>query len=172
MTVGKGLRTILVAGSAATCGLLLATAAEAKVVEVSITNNQAAGGLYLTPLLSIFHDGTFDPFDVDSAASQAVEDLAEEGDGMGLLTEAGVPSSGPILSPGGFAGAPVIDPGETATLRFDVDEGSDRYFSFFSMVIPSNDNFVGNDNPTAYEVFDADGRFAFVGPIEVLGSEV
>ena len=40
------------------------------------------------------------------------------------------------------------------------------------MVIPSNDAFIGNDNPMAYEIFDATGVFA--GPLEilVLGNEI
>jgi len=27
------------------------------------------------------------------------------------------------------------------------------------MVIPSNDTFIGNDNPTAYQIFDSNGDF-------------
>lgn len=34
----------------------------------------------------------------------------------------------------------------------------EKYFSFASMVIPSNDGFIGNDDPRAYSVFDDQGR--------------
>ena len=77
-----------------------------------------------------------------------------------------------ITSPAGFPGAPVFDPGEQVTITVDLDETSERFFSFLSMVIPSNDNFVGNANPFAYELFDAMGNFSNIGPIEVFGNEI
>jgi hypothetical protein len=58
------------------CGLggVIASAnvAAAATLEITITNNQAAQGLYLTPLFFALHDGSFDPFDEGSAASAAV----------------------------------------------------------------------------------------------------
>jgi hypothetical protein len=77
-----------------------------------------------------------------------------------------------ITSPGGFAGAPVIDPGETASLIITVDQLTQRYFSFASMVIPSNDLFIANEDPMAYEVFDASGKFTNLGPIVVTAGQV
>ena len=35
----------------------------------------------------------------------------------------------------------------------------DRYFTYASMVIPSNDAFIGNGNPVSRPVFDAAGQF-------------
>ena len=72
-------------------GLILvgfSTAASAASVQVSVTNNQGADGLYLTPLLSIMHDGSFDTFDVGSAASASLEALAEEGDASLVAADA------------------------------------------------------------------------------------
>jgi hypothetical protein len=40
-----------------------------------------------------------------------------------------------------------------------------RYFSFASMLVPSNDFFLGNDDPMAYELFDAGGNF--LGPLTI-----
>jgi PEP-CTERM motif len=40
-----------------------------------------------------------------------------------------------------------------------LDPALNRYFSFASMVVPSNDSFVGNDSPTAIPLFDAMGHF-------------
>ena len=40
-----------------------------------------------------------------------------------------------------------------------------RYFSFASMLIPSNDAFIGNGNPPAFELFDAAGNFN--GPLTI-----
>lgn len=153
---------------------LMAGAATAATIEVSITNHSETGGLFLTPLLALFHDGGFDPFDVGAAANAGVEALAEEGDASGVIVDANMAgaTSGVITSPAGFAGAPLIDPGETATLVFNLDPDTDRYFSFLSMVIPSNDFFIGNDSATAYEVFDIAGLFTNLGVINIYGSDV
>ncbi len=147
----------------------LSSGASAAMVDITITNTQGSDGLYLTPLLSVLHDGTFDPFDSGSAASGAVELLAEEGDASGVLGDAlaAGAAAGVITAPGGFAGAPVIDPGETASIRLDVNPASQRFVSFMAMVIPSNDIFIGNDNSMAYEVFDALGQFTGLGPISI-----
>jgi len=161
------------ATSSAIALAVMATAAQAATLEVSITNESTTDGLFLTPVLSIFHDGSFDAFDEGSAASAGVEAIAEGGQVGTVLqaaTDAGA-NAGVLANPAGFAGAPLIDPGETATLLFDVNP-DDRYFSFLSMVIPSNDLFIGNDNPMAYEVFDAAGLFTNLGTINVYGGDV
>ena len=66
-----------------------------------------------------------------------------------------------------------IAPGDVArmTLRIDPNDPSSRYFSYTSMVIPSNDAFVANGSPLAHMVFDASGAFNFA-PFIVNGSEV
>ena len=154
-------------------GLLLSaglvSGAAASTLQISITNNQDLDGLYLTPLFSVLHDGSFDAFDVGGAASASVEALAEEGDPSGLVADAAAAgaTAGVILAPEGFAGAPVLDPGETASIQLDVNPTSQRFLSFLSMVIPSNDIFIGNDNPMAYEVFDIAGAFTGLGPISI-----
>ena len=163
--------TILSAGILSTT--VLASAASAATLEVSITNNSQTDGLFLTPVLSIFHDGTFDAFDEGAAASAGVEAIAEGGNVSGVLGDATAAGANAQVATNaaGFAGAPLIDPGESATLLFDVNP-NDRYFSFLSMVIPSNDLFIGNDNPLAYEVFDLAGAFTNIGTISVYGGDV
>ena len=158
----------------ATATTLMASGAAAVTLEVTVTNNQAADGVFLTPLYVGFHDGSFDAFDVGSTASAGVERLAEEGDPSLVAAERTVaaPTSqgGVITGPAGFGSVagqpPVLDAGETATLRITVD-ASNRYLTFLSMIIPSNDAFIGNDNPFAYEIFDAAGAFTGISPIEV-----
>ena len=39
----------------------------------------------------------------------------------------------------------------------DPNDPQDRYFSYMSMVIPSNDAFIANGNPTAHPIFDMSG---------------
>ena len=38
-------------------------------------------------------------------------------------------------------------PGATASTIFTVDPSINRFFTFGSMVVPSNDYFIGNDDP-------------------------
>ncbi|MGI9390303.1 MAG: spondin domain-containing protein [Boseongicola sp.] len=152
----------------------MASAAAAAAIEVTITNEQGADGLFLTPLLSIFHDGNYDTFDVGGSASNGVETIAETGSAMpesdaAMLAGA---TTGVITSPGGFPGAPVIDPGETASMVFNLDPNSDRFFSYLSMVIPSNDLFIGNEDSMAYEVFDIAGAFTNLGAIQIFTSNI
>jgi hypothetical protein len=47
-----------------------------------------------------------------------------------------------------------------ASTTFTVDSMSanNRFFTFANMVIPSNDLFLGNDSPTAFQLFDATGN--------------
>lgn len=151
---------------------LLAGGASAATLKVSVTNTQAADGLYLTPLVAAFHDGTFTTFTEGAVASTGVREIAEEGNPAPFIAENPGRKIAVITSPGGFAGAPVIDPGETATLRIAVDKTTERFFSFLSMVIPSNDNFIGNADATAYALFDLAGAFTNLGRINVYGGDV
>ena len=160
-------------GGAALATAALAAPVAAKSIEITITSNQAVGGLYLTPLLTVLHDGSYDAFDPGAAASAGLQLLAEEGSPAAEIAgNAAGFNANVITSPGGFAGAPVIDPGETATIRVNVDPATDRFLSFLSMVIPSNDTFIGNGNPFAYELFDNMGNFTDIAPIEVTADEI
>ncbi|MGD1919102.1 MAG: spondin domain-containing protein [Pleurocapsa sp.] len=51
------------------------------------------------------------------------------------------------------------NPGETFTTTVEIDENSDdnRYFSYATMVFPTNDGFIANDEPI--EIFDEEGNF-------------
>ena len=168
-------RPLRAAALGLTASIGLAGAAAATTVSITITNNQDVGGLHLTPLLAMFHDGSFDAFDAGSASSSAVQLLAEEGSPADVIAEIDAANTANgtmhttavLANPAGFAGAPVLDPGEITTLMVDLDPSKHRYFSFLSMVIPSNDTFIGNDNPMAYQLFDGMGNFSFAGDIDV-----
>jgi len=156
-------------------GLGVHTQALATQIEVTIENLTPGGGLYFTPVWVGFHDGSFDTFDIGAPASASLEALAEGGDAAGISADFGSVAGGQqglVFAPSGFPGAPVFDPGDSASITFNLDPGSNRFFSFASMVIPSNDAFIGNANPAAYEIFDATG--VYTGPLDllVLGSEV
>ena len=54
---------------------------------------------------------------------------------------------------------------------FSVDPAVNQYFSFAAMVVPSNDYFIGNDDPMAYRVLDDDGSL-LIGSISQTGGDI
>lgn len=141
-------------------------------LEIRVTNLQPADGLFFTPVWFGIHDGSFDLFNSGSPASTALEALAEEGIVSGLQSDFAASQTGQlqgvITGPAGFGSGmgqpPVIDPGETATVIVTVPNTvTGRFFSYASMVIPSNDAFIGNGNPLAIQLFDGSGNFT--GPV-------
>lgn len=153
--------------------------AETQDIIVTIENLAPEGGIYFTPVWLGFHNGSFDLFDPGGLASAELERLAEDGDGAALRAAFAAAVGGGaggidevLTAPEGFAGAPVFDPGDSASVHLMVDSEVNRYMSFLSMVIPSNDAFMGNHNPHAIELFDAAGQFKGKKVITVLGSMV
>ncbi|MHC5023083.1 MAG: spondin domain-containing protein [Planctomycetota bacterium] len=175
------MKTTLIGGMGLIAAVALSGPVAAAQIEVTIENRSKRHGLYMTPVWVALHDGGFDVFDpgVPTTPGGGLERIAEDGNASVLSAEFAASPSGQaggldavILAPAGFPGAPVFDPMESATMVFDVDPESNRFLSFVSMIIPSNDAFIGNHDPTMIELFDANG--AFVGPIklEILGSMV
>ncbi len=172
--------TMTVAGLLLGMGMI--QTAQAVEIKVKVQNLSPEGGFYFTPLFAGFHDGSFDYFDAGDTASAATEALAEGGDPSGLAGEIGLIANsvnGVIVAPDGFGGAPIFDPGNDMGMStFDVDPSDNRYFSYASMIIPSNDAFIGNDDATAYEIFDDIGNFTgvdilvFAGEIWDAGTEL
>ncbi|MEO0509526.1 MAG: spondin domain-containing protein [Verrucomicrobiota bacterium] len=143
-------------------------------VRISVVNDAAVDGLYFTPLWTGFHSGNFDLFDPGSTASAGLEELAEEGMAVTLNTEFGTGSgrlSNSLASDSGI-GPGLFDPGRSASFDITLDESANRYLSFASMLLPSNDAFFGNGNPTAYELFDAMGNFNGPFSITILGQNI
>lgn len=155
---------------------LLSGAANAALVEVEVSNLFDAGGLALTPVWLGFHDGSFDSFDSGTTASASLQALAEGGDVSGIVSDFSVSNAsgqqGVLTAPAGFAGAPVFEPGESATsTTFNINSTDSGYFSFLSMLIPTNDAFIGNDSATAYSLFDINDNFVGLD-ILILGNNV
>ncbi len=150
--------------------LCITSSISAVELKVSVENLSSTDGLYLTPVWVGFHNGAFDLYDYGSAASAGLERIAEDGDPSVLRSEfmAAAPagSDGVIFGPAGFAGAPIIDPGEVTSAIFNVDGSVNKYFSYASMVVPSNDAFIGNENAFGVKLFNAAGDFT--GPIDIL----
>ena len=143
-------------------GLVITSAAHAVPIKVKVENLAPSSGNLLTPVWVGFHDGSFDLYDIGSAATPGLERLAEDGTPGPLSAEfAGSGSGsvdGTILGPGV---PPVFPPGAMGMMTFDLDplDPTHRYCSYASMVIPSNDAFIANGDPLAHQVFDGAGNF-------------
>ena len=147
-------------------------------LQIEIESLTPSSGLSQTPFWVGFHDGSFAVARSGGFASDfaGLELIAEDGDPSGLVARFAAESDGVdtvITAPEGFAGAPVIEPGEVTSTVIEIDGSAEnRFFSFASMVIPSNDAFVGNLNPRRYELFDALGNFRGARQITIFGREV
>lgn len=150
---------IALAGGAV-LALAAAGTASADTVELMITieNLAPTNGTWLTPVWGGFHDGGFDLYDDGSAASLGLERIAEDGNASVL--------SGEFLGSGfgtvdGMIGGGPIAPGVVASQVFTLDSAAatSQYFSFASMILPSNDAFIGNEAADAHRIFDANGNF-------------
>lgn len=159
---------------ASTIGLVAAGAANATSIDITFNNTNGFGFL-VTPVYTGLHAGTFDAFDPGAPASAGIEQVAE----------VPVPPNPPNLiaperlaiepiSQGGFIfgpAGPIMD-GESGTLSIDVaDPKTNRFATFLAMFVPSNDTFLGNDNPLAYELFDAGGN-VISQTIEITASSI
>jgi hypothetical protein len=128
-------------------------------VTVIIENLAPDNGTYLTPVWVGFHDGSFDLHDLGAPASMELERLAEDGNTVPLSDL--FPASGAQATLVSDTGIPPLAPGETATMTFTLDPhaANNRYFSYATMVIPSNDAFIANDDPQAHRIFSSKGGF-------------
>lgn len=159
----------------------LAADAQQKV-RVTIENLSPSGGVVLTPVWVGFHDGSFDSYDGGLTSQPGLERLAEDGDnslittdfennltyvsggvsGTVASTQVGTRVQGTIGSDNGTP--PPVQPGETASALFTIESGANQYFSYASMVLPSNDFFVANGNAMAHDLsslFSGGGSVSF-----------
>ncbi|MEO0650155.1 MAG: spondin domain-containing protein [Planctomycetota bacterium] len=168
-----------IAASAAALSLIapLATAQSVSIpsVVVTVENLQPGRGMFLTPPWIALHDGSFDTYDGGSPASvplggNEIEALAEDGNNAPLTATfaATLPNAPQLEGVAGPTGP--LGPGDVSRVTLQVNPLLDRYFSYASMVIPSNDAFIANGNPFAHEVFDANGNFVGA-PFIVSGDE-
>lgn len=142
-------------------------------IEITVENLAPANSVSFAPLRFGFGNGTFDAFDAGqmafllgfpTIAEAPIVTIAEGGSGANWFPAfaSAEPNAnlGSVAGPGG----PFL-PGGVNSAIFDVDT-SNRYFTFGSMVVPSNDHFVGNDNPAGLEVFDANGNLVLTSIVQ------
>lgn len=144
--------------------------AQTQRVRVDITSNAPTGGVALTPVWVGFHNGSFDSYNGGTSSQEGLERIAEDGnasvlssDFLGGYTYIDAGASNRVMTSqtsgrvdGVLAAAdgtpPPIEPGEVTSGIFDLDLAENQFFSYASMVLPSNDYYVANGNPTAHDL--------------------
>ena len=141
---------------AAAATLVLCGTASAAVVEVKVTVHNLAptNGISFAPLRLGFNNGSFDAFNIGQVATAPIISVAEGGSGAAWLPA--FMAADPTATIGSVAG--LLTPGATLSASFMVDTALNPFFTFGSMVVPSNDFFIGNDSPTEYKLFDNAGH--------------
>lgn len=135
-------------------------------LRVTVENLAPANSISLAPFRFGFGNGTFDSFDnnlpafllgAPSIAEAPIVTIAEGGSGSNWFPA--FQAAEPNANLGSITGPmiPPFLPGESSSAIFEIDP-TNRFFTFGTMVVPSNDHFLGNANPTAFEVFDAGGN--------------
>lgn len=147
--------------------LAVSASAQGYRVNVLLSNVAPRNGSYQTPVWIGFHDGSFDTYDAGALASSlpipgssALERLAEDGNTGPLAADFSALGAGRVDATVAGPNGPLA-PGDVTSRAFllDPSDPRDRYFSYASMVIPSNDAFLANGDPVAHPIFDAGGNF-------------
>ena len=140
--------------------------AEPTRVVVTIENLAPERGTSQTPFWVGLHGGEFDTYNGNTPASSlpvpgsnAMESLCEDGDNAAIAADFAAITEGVDATLPGPSGP--LAPGDVATGSFVVDseDPATRYFSYASMILPSNDFCVSNGNPFAHPIFDDAGNF-------------
>jgi hypothetical protein len=161
----------------------------AEIINVTVTfeNLAPTDSVSFAPIRLGFGNGTFDAFNAGEVATDPIISVAERGTGNTWFPAFSAAEPNAVLGSivGGGALPQIVPIGNANANRassgsqtFMVDTSVNRFFTFASMVLPSNDLFIGNDDPREYELFDAAGNllideiFVPVGEIWDAGSEV
>ena len=154
------------------CAVSLSSAgamAHAALVDVTVTvqNLAPANSISFAPLHLGFHNGSFDAFNLGGVATDPIISVAEGGAGGAWQAAFGA------VDPGATRGTVggLLQPGGSNSLTFKVDTTLNPFFTFAAMAVPSNDFFIGNDDPTEYRLFDAAGKLR-IGAIGVRANEI
>ncbi len=162
--------------------MALGGAASAEQVSITIDNTMGGESFFFTPFWIAAHNGGFDSYNGGELASNfpGITEIAENGNtapisSAFLSSDAGI-AGGVDATVAAFAfdgDAPVFSPGESVTFNLDVGDSSvNRYLSYASMVVPSNDLFIANGNAFEHELFNELGEFNGTTVIEIYGRDI
>jgi hypothetical protein len=142
--------------------------ADLRQVTVRVDNLAPTNSVSFAPLRFAFNNGTFDAFNEGQAANAATVSIAEGGSGSAWFPA--FAAADPTAVFGSTMGA--LTPGASfITQTFLVDTTLNPFFTFAAMVLPSNDFFIGNDDPMEYRLFDAAGNL-LIGNIDQSASDI
>ncbi len=121
----------------------------------------------LFPVLTVFHDGSVDLFDLGQRARPELGWLASEGYIAPLIAalRAEHPDAVINMITNAYYGSGIFGDLSPTARNQNLDPARHRYFSYVAKVGPSDDALVGNDDPKMHEVFDQNG--AYKGPVVV-----
>lgn len=128
--------------------------AQQRMVTVTVNNLAPTNSISFAPLHLGFHQGVFDAFNNGMTAGAGIVSVAEGG--LGDVWQSDLAAADPTATRGTIGMA--LTPGQSRSMSFLVNTGLNPFFTFASMVVPSNDFFIGNDNPQAFRLFDASGN--------------
>ena len=152
-------------------GLMLAAAGatQATVVNLRVTvqNLAPASGIAFAPLHVGFGQGLFDAFNNGQTAGAPIVSVAEGGSGSAW--QPAFAAAEPNATRGVVGG--LLLAGASASLNLTVDAALNPFFTFAAMVVPSNDFFIGNDNPTRFRVLDSNGQL-LLSQINQMASDI
>ena len=149
-------------------GLLQAPASAGFVsVTVKVENLAPTNSVSFAPLRLGFNNGTFDAFNNGQTATAPIISVAEGGSASAWFPAFAAADPTAVL--GSVGGA--ILPGMTLSNTFLVDTSVNQFFTFASMVLPSNDFFIGNDSPTRFRLFDSSGNL-LINTIDQRASDI
>ncbi len=149
--------------------LLSLTSATVQAVDIRVTVTNLLGptSSAFSPVIASAHSGAVDQFNSGSAASPGVENVAELGaTGATLIAEILAQQPTAVAAPARNADnsfSPLFSGATQSVVLSGLDPTDNRYFSYLSMFVTSNDTFIGNDNPLAIQLFDAGGNFVATG---------
>lgn len=138
--------------------------AQAAIVNVTVTfeNTAPTNSVSFAPLRVGFNNGTFDSFNIGTTATAPIVSIAEGGSGNAWFPAFAAADPTAVLGTVGGALVPNANAGggfaSSASQTFTIDTNVNRFFTFASMIIPSNDLFIGNDNPAAFQILDSAGN--------------
>lgn len=178
----KRITNSLMALAIASLGFLAtAQAQQTSIVTVTIENMAPENGVVLTPVWVGFHNGSFDSYNAGLTALEGLERVAEDGDNVLISKQfldfnpsrggyTYVDNSNPakpkskLVRTGDLndqfrqdatltSETGPVQPGQVAMSSFELrNDGSNDFFSYASMVLPTNDFFVANGNQLAHDI--------------------
>lgn len=138
-------------------------------LRISVRNTSDTGGTAITPVFTAFHDNSFDIYDLGGTSSAGLEALAEDGNNAVIAAELlEADADGQSVNVAAERGP--IAARELASTNLIVNGASNSHVGLASMLLPSNDAFVGTAN--AVQLFDAQGDFLGAQTIEFTGASV